>query len=86
MKDFTALYRQFQVKDVNSIEEFITRYYKNTEDEFNNYARLKAHSDFLSDHGFTILPGSQSITGTVVAYFLKEELEWPTNNLIYLEK
>jgi len=69
------LFRKYEVKDVRTIEEFLTRYYK--QDRYTGrgeaYAKelLNDYKESFAKEGFIIISRHDSSTGSTVSFFYK---------------
>ena len=77
----TELYEVFKKDAVpaDSVEDFCLKYHRRSayHDRGKDYMEcdLKSHKEELEKYGYTIIPGSSSTTGDVVAYYGKDENE-----------
>jgi hypothetical protein len=68
-------YRQYAVTDVNSVDEFMTKYYKREKytDRKNGYAEslLNDYKNYFAKNGFCVIISIDSNTGNLVTFFPK---------------
>lgn len=72
----TDLFKEYQVNDVDSLEEFNLKYYKpeRYKEQGIGYMQtvLSSQRKAIDKQGYTIISKHDSITGRVVAYFPKQ--------------
>lgn len=62
-------YRQYEVKDVNSAQEFIEKYYKHDRLRDIKHLLISSRIADLQTKGFTIISHHDNVTGKTVSYY-----------------
>jgi hypothetical protein len=71
--DMKDKFRQYQVNDVRSIEEFLQKYTKHQRHSGRGQeyvkARIESHVQGLNKYGYTIITHHDSVTGETVSFY-----------------
>ncbi len=72
-KDKKDLFREYQVNDVKTVEEFCNKYYKNKSfiDRGDEYVKcvIESNYKYLQKFGYTFITHHDSITGEIVSFY-----------------
>ena len=62
-------FKKYAVKDVSSLEEFITKYLKPEHYKGTLQQEIARRTDTIARHGYTIIPNPNSTTNDIAVYF-----------------
>jgi hypothetical protein len=64
-------FKKYQVTDVNTVKEFVDRYYKPDRTKYCYQALIDSRIVDINEKGYTIISHHDSITGEVVSFYKK---------------
>jgi hypothetical protein len=71
-KSLLDTFKKYAVKDVSSLEEFITKYLK--PDHYNGTLQqeIAKRTETIARHGYTIIPNPDSTTNDIAVYYSQQ--------------